>query len=113
MVQRTGQTFISRVSAFLFRHFAEALLNSTPQLRARDRCAVAQLGPGDLRIEADAQAQSVPAVTFSRPTSSALLMCERRPVTGCSKSRVVWLTTPEIKIFPAPDRSALCFSRSS
>jgi hypothetical protein len=67
MVQRTGQTFISTVSAFLFCHFAQALLNSTPQLRARDRCPVAegaQLGPGDLRIEADAQAQSVPAVTF-------------------------------------------------
>ena len=32
---------------FLFRHFAQALLNSTPQLRARDRCAVARLGSGD------------------------------------------------------------------
>jgi hypothetical protein len=31
---------------------AQALLNSTPQLLARDRRAVAQLGPGDLRMDA-------------------------------------------------------------
>ena len=40
-------------------HPAQALLNSTPQLLARDRCAVAQgaqLGPGDLRMDAAAQA---------------------------------------------------------
>jgi hypothetical protein len=41
---------------FLF-HPAQALLNSTPQLLARDRRAVAQgaqLGPGDLRMDAAA-----------------------------------------------------------
>jgi len=39
--------------AFCFVHPARALLNSTPQLLARDRRAVAQgaqLGPGDLRV---------------------------------------------------------------
>ena len=40
-------------------HPAQALLNSTPRLPARDRGAVAQgaqLGPGDLRMDAAAQA---------------------------------------------------------
>ena len=43
--------------AFCFVHPAQALLNSTPQLLARDRRAVAQgaqLGPGDLRMDAAA-----------------------------------------------------------
>ena len=31
---------------------AQALLNSTPQLFPRDRRAVAQLGPSDLRMDA-------------------------------------------------------------
>ena len=42
-----------------FVQFAQALLNSTPQLLARDRGAVAQgtqLGPGDLRMDAAAEA---------------------------------------------------------
>ena len=40
-------------------HPAQALLNSTPQLLARERRAVAQgteLGPGDLRMDAAAEA---------------------------------------------------------
>jgi hypothetical protein len=44
---------------FVFVHPAQTLLNSTPQLLARDRRAVAQgaqLGPGDLRMDAAAQA---------------------------------------------------------
>jgi hypothetical protein len=44
--------------AFCFVHPAQALLNSTPQLLARDRRAVAQgaqLGPGDLRMDAAAE----------------------------------------------------------
>jgi hypothetical protein len=43
--------------AFCFVPSAQALLNSTPQLLARDRRAVAQgaqLGPGDLRMDAAA-----------------------------------------------------------
>jgi hypothetical protein len=43
--------------AFSFVHPAQALLNSTPQLLARERRAVAQgaqLGPGDLRMDAAA-----------------------------------------------------------
>jgi hypothetical protein len=43
----------------LFRSSRKALLNSTPQLLARDRGAVAQgaqLGPGDLRMDTAAQA---------------------------------------------------------
>ena len=50
----TDQTFNSS-----FVHPGQALLNSTPQLLARDRCAVArgaQLGPGDLRMDAAAEA---------------------------------------------------------
>jgi hypothetical protein len=42
---------------FCFVHPVHALLNSTPQLLARDRRAVAQgaeLGPGDLRMDAAA-----------------------------------------------------------
>jgi hypothetical protein len=52
-------TFTSKLSCFLFRHPAQALLNSTPQLLADDRRAVAQgvqLGPGDLRMHAAASA---------------------------------------------------------
>jgi hypothetical protein len=40
---------------FCFAQLAQALLNSTPQLLTRDRCAVAQgaqFGPGDLRMAA-------------------------------------------------------------
>ena len=43
---------------FCFVRPAQALLNSTPQLLARERRAVAQgaqLGPGDLRVDAAAQ----------------------------------------------------------
>jgi Pyridine nucleotide-disulphide oxidoreductase, dimerisation domain len=43
--------------AFCFVQSAQALLNSTPQLLARDRRAVAQgaqFGPGDLRMDAAA-----------------------------------------------------------
>jgi hypothetical protein len=50
------QTFTSRLSYSSSRTGA---LNSTPQLLARDSCAVAQgaqLGPGDLRGDAAAQA---------------------------------------------------------
>ena len=53
-----GQTFLLLDFAFCFVHLAQALLNSTPQLLARDRRAVAQgaqLGPGDLRMDAAAQ----------------------------------------------------------
>jgi hypothetical protein len=52
--------------AFCFVHPAQALLNSTPQLLARDRRAVAQgaqLGPGDLRMDAVADA-AVDAALF-------------------------------------------------
>ena len=45
--------------AFRFVHPAQALLNSTPQLLARERRAVAQgaqFGSGDLRMDAAAQA---------------------------------------------------------
>jgi hypothetical protein len=44
----------------------QRILNSTPQLLARDRCAVAQraeLGPGDLRMDAVADA-AVDAALF-------------------------------------------------
>ena len=47
-----GQTFTSRLSCFLFVHPAQALLNSTRQLLALDRGAVAQcaeLGPREIR----------------------------------------------------------------
>jgi hypothetical protein len=40
--------------AFYFVH-PSGILNSTPQLLARDRCVIAQraqLGPGDLRMDA-------------------------------------------------------------
>jgi hypothetical protein len=50
-----GQIFTSRRSRFCFVHSAQALLNSTPQLLARDRRTVAQgaqLGSGDLRMDA-------------------------------------------------------------
>jgi len=50
---------MSRLSCFCFVHPSQALLNSTPQLLARDRRAVAQgaqPGPGDLRMDAAAQA---------------------------------------------------------
>ena len=53
---------MARKSTFLascFVHPAQALLNSTPQLLARDRRTVAQgaqLGPGDLGMDAAAQA---------------------------------------------------------
>jgi hypothetical protein len=53
----TDQTFTLDFLAFCFVHPAQALLNSTPQLLARDRRAVAQgaqLGPGDLRMDAAA-----------------------------------------------------------
>jgi len=49
--------------AFCFVYLARALLNSTPQLFARERRAVAQgaeLGPDDLRVDAVARPQSVP-----------------------------------------------------
>jgi hypothetical protein len=55
----TDQTFTLDFLGFCFVHPARALLNSTPQLLARDRRAVgqgAQLGPGDLRLDAAAQA---------------------------------------------------------
>jgi hypothetical protein len=54
-----GRYFHSRLSCFLFVHPAQALLNSSPQLLARDRRAVArsaELGPGDLRMDAAAYA---------------------------------------------------------
>jgi hypothetical protein len=54
-----GQTFASNFLAFSFVYPAQALLNSTPQLFARDRGAVAwgaQLGPSDLRMDAAAKA---------------------------------------------------------
>jgi hypothetical protein len=54
-----GQTFTSRLSCFCFVQPAQALLNSTPQLLARDRGALAAgrgAGPGDLRMDAAAQA---------------------------------------------------------
>jgi hypothetical protein len=44
---------------FVLCNPAQALLNSTPQFIARDRGAVApgaQLGPGDLRMDAAAEA---------------------------------------------------------
>jgi hypothetical protein len=37
-----GEPFTSRLFAFCFVHSAQARLNSTPQLLARDRRAVAQ-----------------------------------------------------------------------
>ena len=49
-----GRTVTSKVSASCFVHPAEALFNSTPQLLACDRRAVAQgaeLGRGDLRMD--------------------------------------------------------------
>ena len=52
-----GADFTSRLSCFCFVDPAGAL-NSTPQLLARDRRAVAQgaqLGPGDLRMDAAAE----------------------------------------------------------
>ena len=51
-----GHTFTLDFLAFCFVQTAQALLNSTPQLLARDRRAVAQLGPGDLQMDAGAQA---------------------------------------------------------
>ena len=54
-----GRYFHSRLSCLLFVHPAQALLNSSPQLLARDRRAVArsaELGPGDLRMDAAAYA---------------------------------------------------------
>jgi hypothetical protein len=38
-----GQISTSRRSSFLFRHPRQALLNSTPQLLARDRRAIAEV----------------------------------------------------------------------
>ena len=70
-----GQTFTLDFLASCFDHPTEALLNSTPQLLARDRRAVAQgaqLGPGDLGMDAAAQAavgagdDVVPADDFSQ-----------------------------------------------
>jgi hypothetical protein len=53
-------TLVLDFLAVCFAYPAQALLNSTPQLLARDRCALAQggaqLGPGDLRVDAAAQA---------------------------------------------------------
>ena len=54
-----GQLFTARLSCLCFVHPVQAVLNSIPQLPARDRRAVAQsaeLGPGDLRMDAAAQA---------------------------------------------------------
>lgn len=54
-----GPGFYFRLSCFCFVQPAQALLNSTPQLLARDRRAAAQgaqLGPGDLRMDAASQA---------------------------------------------------------
>jgi hypothetical protein len=50
-----GQIFTLDFLSFCFVHPAQAVLNSTPQPLARDRRAVAQdaqLGPGDLRMDA-------------------------------------------------------------
>jgi hypothetical protein len=52
-----GQTFTSRLSSFSFRSSITRTLTSTPQLLAHDRRAVAQgaqLGPGDLWMDAAA-----------------------------------------------------------
>ena len=52
-----GRILLLDFLAFCFMHPAQALLNSTPQFIARDRGAVApgaQLGPGDLRMDAAA-----------------------------------------------------------
>jgi len=52
---RKNQTSTSRLSCFLFRSSRTGTFNSTPQLLARDRRAVAQgaqLAPGDLRMDA-------------------------------------------------------------
>jgi hypothetical protein len=52
-----GPNFTSRLSCFLFRSSRTALLNSTPQLLARDCRAVAQgaqPGPGELPMDAAA-----------------------------------------------------------
>src|SRR5438093_10137731 len=98
---------MARKSTFLascFVHPAQALLNSTPQLLARDRRAVAQgaqLGPGDLRMDAAAQA----AIGAGDNVFSTDDFSERDDAigyrSGCSTRSVAWLTTPGIRIFPA------------
>jgi hypothetical protein len=57
MMARMGQTFTSRVLIFCLVILRRGPLNSTPQLRARERRPVAEgaeLGPGDLRLDASA-----------------------------------------------------------
>jgi hypothetical protein len=59
IMQVKGQTYTLDFLAFSFVQPAPTLLNSTPQPPARDRRTVAQgaqLGPGDLRMPAAAQA---------------------------------------------------------
>ena len=61
--------------AICFVHSAQALFNSTPHLLARDRRAVAQsaqLGPGDLRM--DAAAQAAVGADHQRVLTHALLI---------------------------------------
>jgi hypothetical protein len=53
---------------------AQAVLKSTPQLLARDRRAVAELGPGDLRMDAAAQAAVGAGYQVFSPTISATAM---------------------------------------
>jgi hypothetical protein len=47
-----------------------------------------------------ANPQSVPAITFSRPTAPANRISRSATSSGCSTTFVLWLTTPGTRILP-------------
>ena len=121
----TGQTFISRVLIFCLVILRRGPLNSTPQLRARERRPV---------VEARSLAQTI--CGWTRPPRLQVvsaMMCSWLTIqqtdeaidssSGCSTRSVAWLTNTRNQIFPAGSftsrrlrihaRNRRCWLRSS
>jgi hypothetical protein len=80
-----------------FFHPAQAFLNSTPQLLARDRRAGAQgaqLRPGDLRMDAAAEAAVGAGDDVFLVDDFGEVMMRSATSSWCSTRSVAWLTTP-------------------
>jgi hypothetical protein len=72
----------------VFRHHAQTLLNSTPRILVRDRCAVAQGAEAwPRRWTRPLKPQAVPAMTFFRPNEFSKRDDAIGPV-GCSTFKV-------------------------
>ncbi len=72
-------------------------MSGAPQLLARKRGSFgerAQLRPRNLWMHRPPRPQSVPAITFSRPTRLAKARMRSATSSGCSTTSVAWLTTP-------------------